>query len=579
MLPLATGDAVVSWPLVAWLAVASAAVSGIPTPGGFRERLLGAAAGALAAVAMFGAIYLVWFILLRHLTGKVRVACTLVTYFIFGGFRGYIIVLLLPAFLDIQLTQSEVVYRIFASTTTMPVFITIGTWTVALSRQSRARLAALEARRVEVAATLDRIQAETRSELDSTLGEIRRLITETEPRAKSVPLSEFNDRVVRPLSHELASRIPTFSPPTVDPATVLPPWKELWRTIDFHRNIQPLWTSLAVLLAWVGPVMTTFGLIGGVIGLAAFFTAWIPTLCALRWVLVALETTRLWIQVLAQIVLVSLCAAPAIFIVGKLVTPLLATRFDLSTAALIQAAEAVWFIAVCAAINERNRQSKSEKAELDAQLSWLEARARLISWHNCGQLARALHGPIQAEIIAALATSDWQYSPTEPAVGEPQDLDHWPPHATADYVESLVPRLSALLNDETADLNLAVESMVALWRGTRRIQFAITPAAQLALDQDQAATDLVISILQDAVSNAVHHGRATDITIEITAPDHHLTRVRVHDNGSIDPQSDSPNEATAGLGTAQLEACSLSWRRTYDPQRGTTLVARLPTLG
>lgn len=72
MLRLATSDAVVAWPLVAWLAVAGAAVSGIPTPGRFREQTLGAAAGALATAAMFGAIYLIWFLLLRHLT-KVRV--------------------------------------------------------------------------------------------------------------------------------------------------------------------------------------------------------------------------------------------------------------------------------------------------------------------------------------------------------------------------------------------------------------------------------------------------------------------------------------------------------------------------
>lgn len=543
--------------------------------------MLGAVAGALATVAMFGAIYLVWFLLLRHLTGRTRVACTLVTYFGFGGFRGYVLVILLSTFLDIQFTQSEVIYRIFTSMTIMLVFVSIGTWTVALSRQSRARLAALEARRAEVTATLERIQAETRHELDSTLGEIRELITEAEPRAEAVPLLEFNDRVIRPLSHELASRIPTFSPPNVDPASVLPPWKELWRTVDFHRNIQPLWTSLAVLVAWVGPVLTVFGPVSGVIGLAAFFTVWIPTLFALRWVLTSLETTRLWIQVLAQVALVSFSAAPALFITGTLVTPTLATRFDLSTAALLQAAEAVWFIAVCAAINERNRQSKAEKAELDAQLSWLEARARLVSWHNCGQLARALHGPIQAEIIAAMTTNEWQNSATRlTSAGQPQDLDQWAATDTADYVESLVPRLAALITQETADLPRAVESMIGLWQGTRRIHFTITPAAQSALDHDPAVTDLAISILQDAVSNAVYHGRATEITIDITAPDSHLTEVRVHDNGSVGPPSDSANEATStGLGTAQLEACTLSWRRTYDPQRGTTLVARLPTLG
>lgn len=151
-------------------------------------------------------------------------------------------------------------------------------------------------------------------------------------------------------------------------------------------------------------------------------------------------------------------------------------------------------------------------------------------------VAQKLHGPVQARLAAcAVAMEEAARS-----------------HDTALYRESLE-RAHRILNSslfvETDrnphTLEEAIEWATEPWRGLVGITWTIEPGCGSSLDADE----LVESVVEEAISNAVRHGRATQIHLEITSTYDGLT-LQVDDNGS-GPTTDSP-----GLGSRLFERAS-----------------------
>jgi signal transduction histidine kinase len=93
--------------------------------------------------------------------------------------------------------------------------------------------------------------------------------------------------------------------------------------------------------------------------------------------------------------------------------------------------------------------------------------------------------------------------------------------------------------------------------------------AGAALDVDAVGADIAMEIIAEAVSNAIRHGKAKAVHIEMRGSEDRL-RLTVRNAGSTVAAS------SHGLGTAMIEDCSLKWSR-GPVEGGYALDVVLPT--
>lgn len=176
-------------------------------------------------------------------------------------------------------------------------------------------------------------------------------------------------------------------------------------------------------------------------------------------------------------------------------------------------------------------------------------------------VAQKLHGPVQARLTACAVAME--------EAARSQD--------TLLYRESLE-RAHRILNSslfvetdrDPHTLEEAIEWATEPWRGLVGITWAIEPGLGGSSDDDA----LVESVVEEAISNAVRHGRATRIQIDITSAYDGIT-LQVDDNGN------GPTTQSPGLGSRLFERTSRGrWSLGNSSQTpGACLRIHLPVAG
>lgn len=591
---LMTSDAFVSWPLVLWLTFIGTVVSAASQALSPALLLQGAAAGAISVWIMFGVLLAVWFVLLRHLRGVKRVVTTLLVFFLVGALRGWVLGALIELFDRDGLTVVDYAYRVGANSTRMLVFLAVSTVVIALIRQQRSQLAELEARRAETAAMLEQISIDTASENEAVVNrvssELKQAVVEYaghDSQISPTQLDGIATEVVRPLSHELARQIPKFTLPRSDSNDYVMPWWQFWKLVPVGKNISLILSALATMVAWSGMSIVLFGSGAMAVAYLVNFVIWIVLLYIVRWVMSALESVvPAGARLVIELVLLTLSTIPGVLLAFAVIQPD-TTRFEVGIAAALQAPEFVWLVAVALTVYAQSQESRQQIIAAELQLDWLEARGRLVRWHRDGRIARALHGPVQAELRAALARGkNSEQSSAQLAT------------SSAILMQTLQDHLlAALTADEGVDIDVQVAKAADLWDGVCQISLSIADNVRVALRTDPAAADLCNSIVQDAISNSIRHGNASVVEITVNQPVQNKLVLEVVDNGGIgqnledgtdssgissnDPELGSTSTRVPsitrnpGLGTEQLQSCALSWERIYG-RWSTVLTATLP---
>ena len=200
-----------------------------------------------------------------------------------------------------------------------------------------------------------------------------------------------------------------------------------------------------------------------------------------------------------------------------------------------------------------------ERANSD--IRWEVARANEEKWSQQRALARALHGPVQGALNAGAIRLD---------------VAQRDGGITLELIESVRAAvrqaLDALQSVDTADIDpqVALERLHGLWSGLCTISTYVGPHAQRRILADPTCGAPLIDIVTEACANAVQHGSATHIDIEISIEDPRSLRVVITDNGRNDLA-----ESTPGLGTSLFDEVCLSWSRHRNAEK-TTWTCVLP---
>ena len=211
-------------------------------------------------------------------------------------------------------------------------------------------------------------------------------------------------------------------------------------------------------------------------------------------------------------------------------------------------------LATVRATNAELRESIEQLREADDSLAWQVARLHQLQWVWQRTTARALHGPVQAMVAAAVS---------QLGTGADQRV----------ILDDLRERLGAALdpiddNQIVVSWRDALDRIEATWEGLCEVTVDIDDQARSALDADAVGADITMEIIAEAVSNAIRHGKARTVQIVV---DHtgDLLQLKVINDGGAE------NSMSSGLGTAMLHDCSLRWHR-GPVGGGFALTAALP---
>lgn len=297
--------------------------------------------------------------------------------------------------------------------------------------------------------------------------------------------------------------------------------------------------------------------------------SWVPinALLSLTYLVVLLLAKRIsrnwpsfrsWLTALLVLVTGILAVVPT-FVVIVLAHPG-------SQSALVLAGALFWSSAIgmgiLAYLDSLDFQAKKFLAELQAENLLLTREMSIFEqhlWAARRNWSIIIHGTVQAALTAALTRLN------APTIDE----------ATIDLAKQDLQRaVDALNNPPSTSVNLpvAIEELVGTWRGVCDIEITVGPELLNSVAADNRTSMCVNEILKEAVSNAVRHGDANQISVKLTEAGDSELELNVWNNGATYVAG-----GRKGLGSTMMDDLTISWSIGADAKIEQTLLsARLP---
>ena len=409
-------------------------------------------------------------------------------------------------------------------------------------RQLIADSVALELARMQQSEILDRIRTEINEEIGAELNPAREhvealLNITTAPDGSTLPVSREEwesvsnlllgtaDNSVRPLSKRLWQRTEERYPKT--------PWWSLVVNIVRYQPFRPFAYALIDLFGTLVVQMKVFGVARGILLLLAGLAITIPvgllanvlmrrrpgwhaaifmagSLLILTSVLVRAELREVWIPGSASI------PWQLTQMIASLIVTFATSGFG------------AWR-------DKENELRSNVRADIQHDQVESIARSRQVA-SLARETAQSLHGSVQTRLVTCAMVIE------QAAASEDESTLNL---ALTEALSALGAPATPSLT--TSSLSSEVARKVSLWEGFCTFDVQIDSMASLRLQGDAPAVGRVV---EEAIANAIRHGKATHIDIDVTADAHQALHVVVSDNG-IGPQGGRP-----GIGSAYLTQVS-----------------------
>jgi hypothetical protein len=403
--------------------------------------------------------------------------------------------------------------------------------------------------------TVDRVSQQLTDAVDH--------LTVGSPREAVETLRWAAQDLVRPLSHDLATRNVPFTPSFPSKAPRGLNWSSVLRDATTGRPIRVIALPLISVALTVVYRIDKFGMTMGVITSAADAVAiWLGALVANRILSAVAGRLSPFARAAALTLALGLLGVLGVAVqrvfqhqqgtVGTLLLNIVITIFI------------GWALALLRATRHQLDRTDVEIQKLRYELEWEIARANQTQWQQQRALARALHGPLQSAVNAAALRID-------AAVRNGS--------VTTDLVDaertSILDALGYLPTaaaDRIPDMELDFRRIQGTWAGLCDIAIEMSDDVLANIAADPACSSAVTDIVTESCANAIRHGHATTIAVSIAQPDSHrlVTIVIVNDGTVSDPTSHS------GIGTSLISDVALEWHLETGEDE-TRFSATLPT--
>lgn len=471
----------------------------------------------------------------------------LVVLFVAGALRGTIFSLFMDL-TDLE-AQSHLISRLFLATLSLPPVIALVSVVVSRIVLSRERAAStqieiskIEQRRDLILHDIAASDAQLLDQVDGTLRpaveSLSKQINDEPGSRKSITqaLHSLANDVIRPLSHTLASsalptheaRVPLAGPPVSPSVPTL------------REQVSPTLIGIGVFLGSGTVLLDILPLANAaaasvVSGVVVFTVSSILVflLGDARWP--ALGVTAINSAVLAvswtpahlfnQAVLFPDGVVFGAWITSFVALPLLGLLYQLI---------------ILGSYSARNQLARLEKTRRNMAFQLSEARRR--AWLRQRHLTHTLHSSVQSRVLAESRL-------VGSGSGSLNSAEQERSLATLEMVLDTIDDEPSL----TIDALGGIEDMVAFWAGMCEISLTAQPELLSTVDAETAESVLIVT--SEMISNAIRHGTATSMSIEIVRDSPDTIRITAANNGQVISDGHRP-----GLGMSLYDELSAEWQ-------------------
>lgn len=208
---------------------------------------------------------------------------------------------------------------------------------------------------------------------------------------------------------------------------------------------------------------------------------------------------------------------------------------------------------------EANRRLEQTTTELSWEVTRLLDEHRQLK----RQLAKALHGPIQSQLMSSLIKLDKSESFEDQSL---QTIRGW---LTTEFQSIQDAMRTGQLKSPKSIQEIFME-VGSIWEGVAAIELQGTKSDADSLSLDPRLMLTLGELVPELCFNAVKHGGASSMVFQISFTDPRTLSLICTDNGTRPPE-----KSRVGLGTKLLDECAISWRR-YQVNSHTKTEIELP---
>ena len=485
----------------------------------------------------------------------------LVVLFGAGALRGTIFSFFMDL-TDLE-AQSHLISRLFLATLSLPpvlALVSVVVSRIVLSRErassTQIEISAIEQRRDLILHDIAASDAQLLDQVDSTLRpaveSLSKQISDQPGSRESITqaLHSLANDVIRPLSHTLASsatpthgaRVPLAGPPVSPSVPTLR--EQVSPTLigigvflgsgTVLLDILPLANAAAASIVSGVVVFTVVSVLVFLVGDARW-----PALgvAAVNSVVLAVSWTPA--HLFNQAILFPEGVVFNAWITSFIALPVLGLLYQLI---------------ILGSYSGRNQLARLEDTRRNMAFQLSEARRR--AWLRQRHLTHTLHSSVQSRVLAESRL-----------VGSGAgSLDSAEQQRSLGTLEMVLDTI----DDEpsvTIDALGGIEDIVSFWAGMCEISLAVQPGLLSTVDSETAESVLIIT--SEMISNAIRHGAATSVTIEIVRDSPDTIRIATTNNGRGLEAGHRP-----GLGMSLYDELSAEWQiLTGEPVTVVALVA------
>lgn len=458
-------------------------------------------------------------------------------------------------------------YRLMGSVTNVGMSILVTAVVVHRVRTYRESRRALLAERIRLVEVRDHARGRLQTMAQKTLDDVRAAIAAALDLGQSRPaeataerIQTTIDEIVRPVSHRLEQEQFAWEPSELDAKAEALNWRDVIKNALTARHLYPREIGLAITAVALSTTLRHQTPLEALYVLScALVGTWGGLLLVRRFVVTrrsawAKRTSMVAGAVFAGIVS-GLSTLPvkleterpfSLVVQAPLFTLLFTVLFALAGSATRQAARAT-----------------ARLTETTAELAWEVARLSEEYRHARLSLARALHGKVQAGMMSSLMRLRQAINDND------TQLDAMTEH-TREELASLVASLGASGSQEAVSLDAVIADIQDTWEGVATCALDIDAETSGLVASDPIAMTALAELLPELAFNAIRHGQASLVTLELGFHDDRTIHLICTDNGSRPADS-----GRVGLGTKLLDECALRWHRKSE-QTGTITEVFLP---
>lgn len=197
------------------------------------------------------------------------------------------------------------------------------------------------------------------------------------------------------------------------------------------------------------------------------------------------------------------------------------------------------------------RKATTEKlVGVNLQLEILNAALRQELWLNRRRTASVLHGPVQAALFASAMKLSQEQKPTPELVAEVEK-----------DIAAAIEKLNNPSNLEGQNIYDLLNQIVEIWSDAAEITIDIPEQLEAAITRQPLASEALIEISQEFITNAIKHGKAKNVSLNVFRLDDLRIAIKVVDDGQGLPPGAKP-----GFGSKLLSELSLVWSQTREGQ-------------